>query len=721
MSCFATAQFPYTAEETTELSFKEGDVIEILDACDGDWWYGKIESREGYFPHTYVKAVEDMERISQLERESQMTADLSVESLKVSSPKGLDKQLSTLEEVTATIEEVVMSKPKAEEVVEVDKGEVEVQGKADEEPKKLKRGDPGWRPPPPRRKSKPPPELAEVAEALKKEREQKEKEQQQQQEVQEEREEGGEAAPPTGMAAYYTLSEENRGSDMQMERDTGASVLSEGDRISEMTDNDDRPSSDPSTPTLSRPTLSDRSSESSAAPPPDPKKEFEEYEKSLYSVSFLSFATNYFAKSKGGMFHKKEKIEDQIQFSAKPTKHHLLASTDSATSSAAVALFHTVMVYMGDATDKKVQPGTYLTLSEICKVATESNLIDELLVYCLKQTNSSNANVGSVTKGLEIIAQVLRLPEVASSSPALLDLLRKSCLRKRRTQSAIGGLACVCFYTLLIPESERRTLERLTVDDLEFARTNCKIPDHPFNCSLEEVLRYEHYTNNPLSRTNPLQLFTLNPWVPEILRGLVECTRCLGAHKTVGIFRLASDKDDIIALKDAIKSQGYAMIHDVIRRNEIENNKAAGLSALEALQKDQNVYTGLTFSSSVESGDLLKQWLRGLTEPLIPSAFYNSALESVNFSGDLKATVAIFNNLIKSNQASIAYLVSFLVDLLKHKDVTLMDEAGLAIVFSPNLLKEPTGDPMKFAMNSEKEKRFVINLIEAGKKGYLKI
>ena len=123
-----------------------------------------------------------------------------------------------------------MSKPKAEEVVEVDKGEVEVQGKADEEPKNLKRGDPGWRPPPPRRKSKPPPELAEVAEALKKEREQKEKEQQQQQEVQEEREEGGEAAPPTGMAAYYTLSEENRGSDMQMERDTGASVLSEGDR-----------------------------------------------------------------------------------------------------------------------------------------------------------------------------------------------------------------------------------------------------------------------------------------------------------------------------------------------------------------------------------------------------------------------------------------------------------------------------------------------------------
>ena len=137
------------------------------------------------------------------------------------------------------------------------------------------------------------------------------------------------------------------------------------------------------------------------------------------------------------------------------------------------------------------------------------------------------------------------------------------------------------------------------------------------------------------------------------------------------------------------------MILDVIRRNEISNNKAAGLSALEALQDEKDVYTGLTFGGSVESGDLLKQWLRGLTDPLIPSAFYNSALGSVNFSGDLKATVAIFNNLIKSNQASIAYIVSFLVDLLDYKDVTLMDEAGLAIVFSPNLLKEPTGDPMK--------------------------
>ena len=37
MAAFATAIHPYTAEEGTELSFIEGDVIEILDPCEGDW------------------------------------------------------------------------------------------------------------------------------------------------------------------------------------------------------------------------------------------------------------------------------------------------------------------------------------------------------------------------------------------------------------------------------------------------------------------------------------------------------------------------------------------------------------------------------------------------------------------------------------------------------------------------------------------------------------
>ena len=291
----------------------------------------------------------------------------------------------------------------------------------------------------------------------------------------------------------------------------------------------------------------------------------------------------------------------------------------------------------------------------------------------------------------------------------------------RVTGGAIGGLACACFYTLLLSEDERTKLDRLTVDDLEFARTNCMIPDHPFNCTLEECLRYEHYTNNPLSKTNPLQLFTLNPWVPEIMRGLIECTKCLGASTTEGIFRLAGDTDDVIALKEEIKASGYKMMSDVVRRAAFGNAKANGLGALDALKNQDEVYTGPTFGSCVESGDLLKQWLRGLKDPLIPHAFYNSALESVNFSSDLKATVALFNNLMKSNQASISYLVDFWVDLLQHKDVTLMDEAALAIVFSPNILKEPSGDPSKFALNHEKEKRFVLQLIEAGKRGLLKV
>ena len=98
---------------------------------------------------------------------------------------------------------------------------------------------------------------------------------------------------------------------------------------------------------------------------------FTQFEKRLYSVSFNSYAEAYFAKSKGGMFSKKEKVGDMVQFLPKLLKHNLLASTKPESAGSVVALFGKVMVYMGDLKDKKFKPGTYLLLTEICKEAIE--------------------------------------------------------------------------------------------------------------------------------------------------------------------------------------------------------------------------------------------------------------------------------------------------------------------------------------------------------------
>ena len=50
------AMCPYTTEDTTELPFAEGDVIEVVTDADPGWWLGVLNNRIGYFPSNYVSA-----------------------------------------------------------------------------------------------------------------------------------------------------------------------------------------------------------------------------------------------------------------------------------------------------------------------------------------------------------------------------------------------------------------------------------------------------------------------------------------------------------------------------------------------------------------------------------------------------------------------------------------------------------------------------------------
>jgi hypothetical protein len=239
----------------------------------------------------------------------------------------------------------------------------------------------------------------------------------------------------------------------------------------------------------------------------------------------------------------------------------------------------------------------------------------------------------------------------------------------------------------------------------------------PFNCSLEQVFRYEHFSGNPLSTDDPLRLFSINKWVPKILSALIDIARSLNANTTCGIFRTAADKDSVVALKNEIEENGYRMLYEALKKSQLKSKKA-GMSALQALTQVKDVYLGMTFGDANECADLIKQWFRGLTDPIIPYARYAEALEAGK-SSDIKQSVVIFNSLMGANQATIDFLLAFLVELLETKHVTLMDTGNLALVFCPNLLKNPDDDPMKFALNSENERRFVVSLIEAKQKGLL--
>ena len=50
-----TAQYNFEPQEVGELRFERGDLIEVTDAGDDDWWVGTFGGKAGMFPATYVK------------------------------------------------------------------------------------------------------------------------------------------------------------------------------------------------------------------------------------------------------------------------------------------------------------------------------------------------------------------------------------------------------------------------------------------------------------------------------------------------------------------------------------------------------------------------------------------------------------------------------------------------------------------------------------------
>ncbi|NXK51859.1 GRAP protein, partial [Chauna torquata] len=54
---FVQAQFDFSAHDSSQLPFYRGDIIEVLDCPDPNWWQGKIYGRIGLFPRNYVHPI----------------------------------------------------------------------------------------------------------------------------------------------------------------------------------------------------------------------------------------------------------------------------------------------------------------------------------------------------------------------------------------------------------------------------------------------------------------------------------------------------------------------------------------------------------------------------------------------------------------------------------------------------------------------------------------
>lgn len=52
---YAEALWDHVTMDDQELGFKAGDVIEVMDATNKEWWWGRILDSEGWFPASFVR------------------------------------------------------------------------------------------------------------------------------------------------------------------------------------------------------------------------------------------------------------------------------------------------------------------------------------------------------------------------------------------------------------------------------------------------------------------------------------------------------------------------------------------------------------------------------------------------------------------------------------------------------------------------------------------
>jgi len=60
-SFFVRALFDFTGQDTSSLSFKRGDVIEVLNTLASGWWDGLLDDERGWFPSNYVQTITEQE------------------------------------------------------------------------------------------------------------------------------------------------------------------------------------------------------------------------------------------------------------------------------------------------------------------------------------------------------------------------------------------------------------------------------------------------------------------------------------------------------------------------------------------------------------------------------------------------------------------------------------------------------------------------------------
>ncbi|KAJ5672129.1 hypothetical protein N7507_001256 [Penicillium longicatenatum] len=77
---FVRAMYDYDADDHTSLSFRRGDIIQVLNQLDTGWWDGVIDNTRGWFPSNYCTIITEADDFGEQMLNAQEEEDMSAES-----------------------------------------------------------------------------------------------------------------------------------------------------------------------------------------------------------------------------------------------------------------------------------------------------------------------------------------------------------------------------------------------------------------------------------------------------------------------------------------------------------------------------------------------------------------------------------------------------------------------------------------------------------------
>ncbi|XP_076331056.1 uncharacterized protein LOC143236617 [Tachypleus tridentatus] len=104
---FAEALWDHVTIDTEELAFKAGEVIEVTDLMDKDWWWGSVADRSGWFPAAFVRL-----RVNQEDTVEDCISKMADGTLTRQPPRKMSVSLLSNEQVRANVIQEIISTEK---------------------------------------------------------------------------------------------------------------------------------------------------------------------------------------------------------------------------------------------------------------------------------------------------------------------------------------------------------------------------------------------------------------------------------------------------------------------------------------------------------------------------------------------------------------------------------------------------------------------------------